>query len=58
MFGSGQNTIEANNSQIRTRDILIFSLTVGCTICVGLVLAIPISMIVMGKYTFYLLMHL
>ena len=27
----------------------IFCIAVGCTICVGLVLAIPISMIVIGK---------
>ncbi len=30
--------------------ILLLSLSVGCTICVGLVLAIPISMIVMGEF--------
>ncbi len=32
-------------SMIRTT----FSISVGCTICVGIVLAIPVSMIVMGE---------
>ncbi len=27
----------------------MFSISVGCTICVGIVLAIPVSMIVMGE---------
>ena len=27
-----------------------FFISVGCTICLGLFLAIPIAMIVMGKY--------
>ena len=46
-FIQGNQVFKNPNVRLALNYVLF---SVGCTICVGLVLAIPISMIAMGKY--------